>query len=101
MDQTLLNWLYYTSQIQRNLSTVLLQPRGAAVVNAMRYGIHDMHRHALVHIPPPNSTRWPALPFVVRNDDNSTSPVIHQFDVDGRLRNLLDAAALEYLQTHP
>jgi hypothetical protein len=104
MDQTLLIHHFYSGQMaQANLSTVL-NGRGTGPAYSLRYAYANpslWNSRVVRHAPPGAHLHFPrALPFTIHNDDNSSTAVCHQYDVDPVLKTLLYAAALCYHAQH-
>jgi hypothetical protein len=103
MDQTLLIHHFYSGQMaQANLSTVL-NGRGIGPAYSLRYALVDplWYSHIVRYAPPGEQIRFPhLLPFTIHNDDNSSTAVCHQYDVDWRLKALMYGAALCYHAQH-
>jgi hypothetical protein len=103
MDQTLLIHHFYSGQMaQANLSTVL-NGRGIGPAYSLRYALVDplWYSRIVRYAPPGEQIRFPhLLPFTIHNDDNSSTAVCHQYDVDWRLKALMYGAALCYHAQH-
>lgn len=101
-DQTRLNWLEYTGKLA-DVSRVL-QRRGHGIVNTLRYVPPTIRKRHLKrrwnHDPTEVELRalhWPhELPFQVFNLDHTVSPVVHQYDTDQSLMDLMDRVALAH-----
>ena len=84
VDQVKLNWLVYSGRFAAMRLSYRLQQRGYGIVNTLRYATQKTRESRIAKVPEERwLARWPnELPFTVRNEDGTLSPVVHQFGHD-------------------